>query len=68
MTACTASGSRTSHSGGLYSVGAGGYAWGSSPTSASSVLGSNLFFTSSSVNPEGYSNRSYGFPVRCVQE
>ena len=63
-----ASGYRPSDSGGLYNVGTCGYAWSSSPYSASSVYGSGLTFHSSSVNPEGYNNRALGFPVRCVQE
>ena len=63
-----ASGCRNSNSGGLTNVGTGGYAWSSSPNSASSVYGSNLNFSSSLVNPEGGNYRAYGFPVRCVQE
>ncbi len=62
-----ASGYRPSDSGGLYNVGTCGYAWSSSPYSASSVYGSGLTFHSSSVNPEGYNNRALGYPVRCVQ-
>ena len=64
-----ASGYRASNSGGLNDVGSRGYAWSSSPSSASSVYGSYLGFDSSNVNPE------YNFqavravsPVRCVQE
>ena len=63
-----ASGYRASGSGGLHNVGAGGYAWSSSPSSASSVYGSGLGFDGSGVGPENGDNRSNGFPVRCVQE
>ncbi len=63
-----ASGYRASGSGGLYNVGADGYAWSSSPISASSVYGSLLSFSSSYVNPENLSNRAYGFPVRGGRE
>ena len=63
-----ASGGRASFSGGLYGVGAYGYAWSSSPSSVSSVHGSNLLFDSSYVNPEYNSTRANAFPVRCVQE
>ena len=48
-------------------MGAGGYAWSSSPNSATSTSGSNLNFSSSSVNPETTNYRAYAFPVRCVQ-
>ena len=63
-----ASGYRASGSGGLHNVGAGGYAWSSSPSSASSVNGLYLYFDGSYVSPESTSGRAYGFPVRCVQE
>ncbi len=63
-----ASGYRYSHSGGLSNVGTYGYAWSSSPYSASSVRGSNLGFNGSSVSPENSVSRAGGFPVRCVQE
>ncbi len=69
MTACTASGCRAGHSGGLSNVGTVGYAWSSAPSSASSVYGSYLGFDSSNVNPEyNFHGRAGGFPVRCVQE
>ena len=63
-----ASGYRASSSGGLNYVGTYGYAWSSSPYSASGVYGSYLIFNSSHVHPEDYNNRASGFPVRCVQE
>ena len=63
-----ASGIRASHSGALGSVGTNGYAWSSSPSSATSVYGSYLDFYSSNMNPENHYDRAYGFPVRCVQE
>ena len=63
-----ASGYRTNYSGDLNIVGESGYAWSSAPYSASSVNGSYLGFYSSYVNPENSYVRTYGFPVRCVQE
>ncbi len=63
-----ASGYRPGYSGGLLYVGAYGYFWSSAPHSASSMNGSNLFFVSSNVTPEGNYQRALGFPVRCVQE
>ena len=63
-----ATGYRDSRSGGLYYVGAFGYSWSSSSISAASTYGSNLNFTSGNVIPEYSNYRSYGFPVRCVQE
>ena len=61
-------GFRASNFGGLGNVGASGYAWSSSPYSASSVIGSFLDFGSSNVYPENYSNRAHGFPVRCARQ
>ena len=49
-------------------MGTSGYAWSSAPYSATSTSGSNLYFHSSYVNPEGNYNRAYGFPVRCVPD
>ncbi len=48
-------------------MGTNGYAWSSSPRSASSVDGSYVGFYSTNVSPEGNSHRAGGFPVRCVQ-
>ncbi len=45
-----------------------GYAWSSSPSSASSVYGSNLSFYGSGVFPEFNYYRAYGFPVRCARQ
>ena len=63
-----ASGYRNDGSGGLGNVGLLGYAWSSSPLSATSMNGSSLYFDSSAVGPEYYNSRSLGRPVRCVQE
>ena len=56
-----ASGNRNSGSGAIYSVGYNGYCW-------SATSGRYLGFNSSGVYPVNSRNRSYGFPVRCVQE
>ena len=61
-------GFRAGDSGGLYHMGTIGCAWSSAPHSASGVYGSNLNFYDSSVHSENGYNRSYAFPVRCVQE
>ena len=45
--------------------GAGGYYWSSGFGSASDAYG--LYFGSSSVDPQNYSGRRYGFTVRAVQ-
>ncbi len=63
-----ASGWRTGWSAGLSSVGSLGYAWSSAPGSATIVDGSYLIFNTSDVYPEGNGSRSFGLPVRCVQE
>ena len=63
-----ASGWRTGWSAGLSRVGTGGYAWSSAPGSATIVDGSYLIFNTSDVYPEGNGSRSFGLPVRCVQE
>lgn len=49
----------------LYSRGSYGYYWSSSFYSATYAY--NLYFDSSSVYPQLYSNRRYGFTVRPVQ-
>jgi uncharacterized protein (TIGR02145 family) len=49
----------------LNNRGSYGYYWSSSLYSAD--YGYNLYFNSSSVNPQNYSNRCYGFSVRAVQ-
>ena len=61
-----ASGYRSNSSGAVCNVGSNGYFWSSSPLSVTN--GYYLLFNSSSVTPSNYSNRCYGFPVRCVQE
>ena len=56
-----ASGYRNSGSGAVNGVGYDGYYW-------SATSGRYLYFNSGYVNPANSNNRSYGFPVRCVQE
>ena len=63
-----ATGFRYSTSGYLGDVGTNGYFWSGSPISATSADGARLIFQDIYVNPEGSTNRSTGFPVRCVQE
>ena len=61
-----ASGYRYYSDGSLYSVGSYGYAWPSSAYSQNSAY--YLSFSSSSVDPQNYDTRSYGYSVRPVQE
>ncbi|GHT84679.1 hypothetical protein FACS18947_2470 [Bacteroidia bacterium] len=61
-----ASGYRYYSSGALNGVGQYGYAWSSSPSSATGGFG--LAFDSSAAYPAFYNYRTYGFPVRCVAE
>lgn len=61
----SASGFRYYSYGQLYSVGAGGGYWSSSPVSAN---GHRLGFSSATVGPANNGNRAYGFSVRCVAE
>ncbi len=63
-----ASGYRHATSGALGGVGTTGYSWSASPHSETSDYAGNLSFSSSNVYPLYYSNRSYGFPVRCARE
>jgi hypothetical protein len=50
----------------LYNVGSYGYYWSSSVSDASYAY--CLYFFSGSVSPGSSDSRTYGFPVRCVQE
>ena len=50
----------------LYYVGSDGYYWSAGPYS--NTFGCYLFFTSSTVNPQSYYYRAYGFSVRPVSE
>ena len=61
-----AAGCRGSNYGSMSSVGSDGFYWSSSPYNGN--YGYSLYFYSSSVSPSYYSNRAYGFSVRCVQE
>ena len=49
----------------LYSVGVYGFSWSST---ASGSNAHNLGFSYGGVGPQSYSNRAYGFPLRCIQE
>ena len=62
-----ASGHRNS-SGVLYSAGAFGYGWFSSPDGQASLFGSSLYFKSAELNVAGEGGRVLGLPVRCVRE
>ena len=62
-----AAGYRHRDGGALTSVGAGGYAWSSSPNHSTSVNAGSLCFSATWVNPLDNNSRSYGFPVRCVR-
>ena len=62
-----ACGYRNVNNGSLNFAGSGGYYWSSSEY-AGSQHGGYLYFYSGYVNPLNYSNRAYGFSVRCVRE
>ena len=61
-------GYRNSDSGALYNVGSNGFYWSASPNPSYSNNAYFLDFNSGNVNPASYSNRSYGYSVRCVRE
>ena len=48
----------------LYGAGISGYDWSSVGRNSSYAY--DLYFGSSYVNPSGYTDRYYGFSVRCV--
>lgn len=60
-----ASGYRLNTVGSLTYVGSSGYCW--SASISSSNYGYNLFFFNGNVNPNDMLHRSFGLPVRCVQ-
>jgi hypothetical protein len=59
-----ASGRRAYGSGAFVVTGSYGFAWSCAVTGAN---GYRFGFTSSAVDPMYFSERAYGFPVRCVQ-
>ena len=61
-----ASGNRSRASGGLNTVGTGGYYWSSATYSQSYAY--LLYFNSTNVGPLYNNNRAYGFPVRPIFE
>ncbi|WP_455592573.1 hypothetical protein [Bacteroides sp.] len=63
-----ASGLRDYPSGVFWGVGIRGYSWSSSSTGIGSRNSGNLNTGDTNVNPLNNNNRTYGFPVRCVQE
>ena len=63
-----AAGCRTRDTGALSTnVGTAGYVWSSSSRYAGDVNAGYLNFSSSHVNPLNWSDRAYGFSVRCVR-
>ena len=60
-----ASGSRRNGDASMNNVGTYGYCWCASPNDVNN--GYSLSFRSSLVDPSRSNNRSFGFPVRCVQ-
>ncbi|WP_455592567.1 hypothetical protein [Bacteroides sp.] len=63
-----ASGFRQMESGGaLANVGTNAYNWASSSYGSSNQWGAFLNLNSTWVNPLNNTNRTHGFPVRCVQ-
>ena len=61
-----ASGFRIFSNGSLVNVGDNGFFW--SVVSGDTIFGYNLFFNWSDVDPQHYSNRSFGFAARPVSE
>ena len=61
-----ASGCRYNYDGGLSDVGRNGNCWSASPSGNNAYI---LYFNyDSHVDPSNYSDRAYGFSVRCLQE
>ncbi|MCM1250726.1 MAG: fibrobacter succinogenes major paralogous domain-containing protein [Alistipes sp.] len=67
MLSALASGYRSNTSGALGGVGAEGSSWSSAPNDAGNSNAGRILFQTSGVNPLNNTNRSFGFPVRCVQ-
>ena len=63
-----ASGYCLSESGAFNNVGTGGYSWSSSAAGTGSYWSTNLNTNLTWVNPLNNNRRTYGFPIRCVQE
>ena len=63
-----AAGYRNLSSGGLSNSPGNGYYWSSSPHGSFPERGGYLYFYSSSVYPQNYNYRAFGFSVRCVSE
>lgn len=63
-----ASGLRLREDGRLVNISTEGDSWSSSSRDGASVQGAKLYFTTTNVNPLGYTYRAYCYPVRCVQE
>ncbi|MDE6499827.1 MAG: hypothetical protein K2K83_03875 [Rikenella sp.] len=49
----------------MYNVGRGGYSWSSTVTGSHGYF---LDFYCDWINPNNSNHRSYGFPLRCLQE
>ena len=63
-----ASGLRDYPSGTFWGVGMRGYSWLSSSTGTANGYGTRLDVGGTNVYPLNNNSRTYGFPVRCVQE
>ena len=63
-----ASGFRNNVSGGVGNPGGEGTNWSSSSYAIGTTNAGRAFFHLNNQNPLNNVNRSYGFPVRCVQE
>ncbi|MDE6374572.1 MAG: fibrobacter succinogenes major paralogous domain-containing protein [Alistipes sp.] len=61
------SGYRNYTSGALGGVGTEGSSWSSAPYAAGNPNVGRILFQAGGVNPLNNTNRSFGFPVRCVQ-
>lgn len=63
-----AAGLRNINSGELARTSSNGYYWSSSPVYGGNSSAGNLYFYSGDVYPLDYSNRAFGFSVRCVRD
>ena len=61
----TLAGDRNYGNGEVYNVASYGDYWSSS---VNGVHGHNMYITSGGVSPSNYSNRGFGFSVRCIKD
>mgnify|MGYP000351461148 FL=1 len=63
-----AAGLRNNNSGELANTSSAGYYWSSSPDYGGNNSAGNLYLGPGNVSPIHFSNRAYGFSVRCVRD